>query len=123
MDDFDYSLTLDLFNLGINKIQIKQSHCPRTVSAIEKILPIHSRGLKRSETFTINTNIKTRAENQKQSFSQGEIGVDPSSGNLIVFLDDQGLDKPLNLLGNILNLENINNVKLTQGLEIRSTSQ
>ncbi len=123
MGEVDYSLILDLFNFGTCEIQINKSHCPRTISAIEKVLPIRSRGLKRSGKFTINTNIKTRVENQKQSFSQGEIGVDPSSGNLIIFLDDQGLDKPLNLLGNILNLENIDNVKLTQGLEIRYMSQ
>lgn len=121
MGEVEYSLILDLFNLGICKIQINKSHCPRTVSAIEKILPIQSRGLKRSGKFTINTNLKTRSENQKQAFSQGEIGVDPSSGNLIIFLDDQDLDKPQNLLGKIDDLDKITLVKLSQGLEIKSS--
>ncbi|MCE7733642.1 MAG: hypothetical protein GPJ54_02110, partial [Candidatus Heimdallarchaeota archaeon] len=97
MSDIEYSLILNLFELGSCKIQINQSHCPRTVSAIEKILPIRSRGLKRSGKFIINTNLTTRAENQKQSFSQGEIGVDPSSGNLTIFLENIDLDKPQNL--------------------------
>ena len=122
MDDFNYTLILDLFDFGQFEIQINKSHCPGTVYAIKKTLPIRSRGMKRSGKFTINTDLKTRSENQRKLFNAGEIGVDPSSGNLIIFLEKLELDKPLNLLGNIVTFEKINSIRLTQGLEIRSIS-
>lgn len=120
MSDFDYSLILDLFNLGTCEIQIHQSHCPRTVMAIEGMLPIGSRGLKRGSKFTITTDLTTRAENEKLSFDKGQISVDPSSGNITIFLETTDLATPQNLLGKIDDLERLNEVKLSQGLEIRS---
>ena len=119
MEEIEYSLILDLFELGSWIIHVNKSHCPRTISTIENILPIRSRGLKRSGKFIINTDFTTQAENQKKSFDFGEISVDTSSGNLTIYLEKCDLDKPENLLGYIVNLEKINSVKLTQGLEIR----
>lgn len=119
----DYVLFLDLFDLGIFAININKSHCPRTVAAIQKIIPIKSRGIKQSGKFTITSNLKTRIENETKTFKEGDVSVDPSSGNIIVYLQNIEIQKSQILFGNIDEFEDLNNIKLTKGLEIRSSSE
>ncbi|MHA2029781.1 MAG: cyclophilin-like fold protein [Candidatus Kariarchaeaceae archaeon] len=123
MSEHDYELILDLFDKGSFVFKIRKSHCPRTVTALEKLLPLRSRGIKKSGKFTITSNLSVRKENDRKSFDPGDISVDPSSGNLTIHFESVESPTSLTYLGKINELNWIEKVKLTQGLEIRTIQE
>ncbi|OLS28567.1 MAG: hypothetical protein HeimC2_06240 [Candidatus Heimdallarchaeota archaeon LC_2] len=103
-------------DIGDFPLLIFGNHCPRTFDAIINELPIKSRGLKKSGKFIITTQIKTKMENEKSSFLEGDVSLDPSSGNISVHLTNNDISKNENYIGKIDDLDGFEKIKLGKGV-------
>ena len=74
--------------------------------------------MKKSGKFIIPTQIQTKVENGKSSFLEGDVSLDPSSGNICIHLIHSDNNKIENHIGKIENLDGFEMIKLSKGVMI-----
>ena len=95
-------LKLKLIGVGDYDFILNRYIAPMSIDEIYHKCPLKSRGVKKNGKLTLLTSLKLREENSMREFNIGDISVDPSSGQITIYLQDNfEISKSENYLGNI----------------------
>ncbi len=116
-----YPIKLTLHGIGEIEIELRRTLAPRTISTILNSLPMNTRAIKRNSEFHIPLHgVRVGPEHEKCVFDKGDVGFDPRSSELIVFLSDEPSTlNPFNLIGKVSKgLEFAEKARLSVGVSV-----
>ena len=95
-------LMLKLIGVGDYEFILNRYIAPMSIDEVYHKCPLKSRGVKRNGKLTLLTSLKLREENSMREFNRGDISVNPSSGQITIYLQDNfEISQSENYLGNI----------------------
>ena len=95
-------LNLEIKDSIMLGVIFKTMYAPRTIKRITNLLPSSAPATKLNYGLAfIIEGLSVPGEYQKKNFAKGEIGIEVSSGNIVLFLEDIELDENYNFLGGI----------------------
>ena len=94
-------IQVKIVGLGIYTGELIRTQAPISVQNFSNALPIKGRGFLQETRLILANSLKARPEGVITNFAKGDISLDPSSGNISIFLADTTLDHPENHLGQI----------------------
>tara|TARA_B100000287_G_scaffold417259_1_gene452867 strand:+ start:878 stop:1246 length:369 start_codon:yes stop_codon:yes gene_type:complete len=114
-------LKLKLIGVGDYDFILNRYIAPMSIDEIYHKCPLKSRGVKRNGKLTLLTSLKLREENSMREFKKGDISVNPSSGQITIYLEDNfGISQSENYLGNIGEEINYEMLPSSMGVLIKS---
>ena len=114
-------LKLKLIGVGDYEFILNRYIAPLSIDEVFHKCPLKSRGVKRNGKLTLLTSLKLREENSMKEFNRGDISVDPSSGQITIYLQDNfEISQSENYLGNIGDEINYEMLPTSMGVLIKS---
>lgn len=114
-------LMLKLIGVGDYEFILNRYIAPMSIDEVYHKCPLKSRGVKRNGKLTLLTSLKLREENSMREFKKGDISVNPSSGQITIYLEDNfGISQSENYLGNIGEEINYEMLPNSMGVLIKS---
>ena len=81
-------MKLKLIGVGDYEFMLNRYIAPMSIDEVYHKCPLKSRGVKRNGKLTLLTSLKLREENSMREFNRGDISVNPSSGQISIYLQD-----------------------------------
>ena len=114
-------LMLKLIGVGDYEFILNRYIAPMSIDEVYHKCPLKSRGVKRNGKLTLLTSLKLREENSMREFNRGDISVNPSSGQISIYLQDNfEISQSENYLGNIGEEINYEMLPTSMGVLIKS---
>ena len=114
-------LMLKLIGVGDYEFILNRYIAPMSIDEVYHKCPLKSRGVKRNGKLTLLTSLKLREENSMREFNRGDISVNPSSGQITIYLQDNfEISQSENYLGNIGEEINYEMLPNSMGVLIKS---
>ncbi len=114
-------LMLRLIGVGDYEFILNRYIAPMSIDEVYHKCPLKSRGVKRNGKLTLLTSLKLREENSMREFNRGDISVNPSSGQITIYLQDNfEISQSENYLGNIGEEINYEMLPTSMGVLIKS---
>ncbi|MGA0277097.1 MAG: hypothetical protein ACO3LF_04265 [Candidatus Kariarchaeum pelagius] len=114
-------LMLRLIGIGDYEFILNRYIAPISIDEVYHKCPLKSRGVKRNGKLTLLTSLKLREENSMREFNRGDISVNPSSGQITIYLQDNfEISQSENYLGNIGEELNYEMLPTSMGVLIKS---
>ena len=114
-------LMLRLIGVGDYEFILNRYIAPMSIDEIYHKCPLKSRGVKINGKLTLLTSLKLREENSMREFNRGDISVNPSSGQITIYLQDNfEISQSENYLGNIGEELNYEMLPASMGVLIKS---
>ena len=114
-------LMLKLIGVGDYEFILNRYIAPMSIDEVYHKCPLKSRGVKRNGKLTLLTSLKLREENSMREFNRGDISVNPSSGQITIYLQDNfEISQSENYLGNIGEEINYEMLPTSMGVLIKS---
>jgi len=114
-------LMLRLIGIGDYEFILNRYIAPISIDEVYHKCPLKSRGVKRNGKLTLLTSLKLREENSMRKFNRGDISVNPSSGQITIYLQDNfEISQSENYLGNIGEELNYEMLPTSMGVLIKS---
>ncbi len=114
-------LMLRLIGIGDYEFILNRYIAPMSIDEVYHKCPLKSRGVKRNGKLTLLTSLKLREENSMREFNRGDISVNPSSGQITIYLQDNfEISQSENYLGNIGEELNYEMLPTSMGVLIKS---
>ena len=114
-------LKLKLIGVGDYEFILNRYIAPMSIDEVYHKCPLKSRGVKRNGKLTLLTSLKLREENSMREFNRGDISVNPSSGQITIYLQDNfEISQSENYLGNIGEEINYEMLPNSMGVLIKS---
>ena len=114
-------LMLRLIGIGDYEFILNRYIAPISIDEVYHKCPLKSRGVKRNGKLTLLTSLKLREENSMREFNRGDISVNPSSGQITIYLQDNfEISQSENYLGNIGKEINYEMLPTSMGVLIKS---
>ena len=114
-------LKLKLIGIGDYEFILNRYIAPMSIDEVYHKCPLKSRGVKRNGKLTLLTSLKLREENSMREFNRGDISVNPSSGQITIYLQDNfEISQSENYLGNIGEELNYEMLPASMGVLIKS---
>lgn len=114
-------LMLKLIGVGDYEFILNRYIAPMSIDEVYHKCPLKSRGVKRNGKLTLLTSLKLREENSMREFNSGDISVNPSSGQITIYLQDNfEISQSENYLGNIGKEINYEMLPNSMGVLIKS---
>ncbi|MEL0164188.1 MAG: hypothetical protein VW886_04350 [Candidatus Heimdallarchaeota archaeon] len=114
-------LMLRLIGIGDYEFILNRYIAPMSIDEVYHKCPLKSRGVKRNGKLTLLTSLKLREENSMREFNRGDISVNPSSGQITIYLQDNfEISQSENYLGNIGEELNYEMLPASMGVLIKS---
>ena len=114
-------LMLRLIGIGDYEFILNRYIAPMSIDEVYHKCPLKSRGVKRNGKLTLLTSLKLREENSMREFNRGDISVNPSSGQITIYLQDNfEISQSENYLGNIGEEINYEMLPTSMGVLIKS---
>lgn len=114
-------LMLRLIGVGDYEFILNRYIAPMSIDEVYHKCPLKSRGVKRNGKLTLLTSLKLREENSMREFNRGDISVNPSSGQITIYLQDNfEISQSENYLGNIGEELNYEMLPTSMGVLIKS---
>ena len=114
-------LKLKLIGVGDYDFILNRYIAPMSIDEVYHKCPLKSRGVKRNGKLTLLTSLKLREENSMREFNRGDISVNPSSGQITIYLQDNfEISQSENYLGNIGEEINYEMLPTSMGVLIKS---
>ena len=114
-------LMLKLIGVGDYEFILNRYIAPMSIDEVYHKCPLKSRGVKRNGKLTLLTSLKLREENSMREFNRGDISVNPSSGQITIYLQDNfEISQSENYLGNIGEEINYEILPTSMGVLIKS---
>lgn len=114
-------LMLKLIGVGDYEFILNRYIAPMSIDEVYHKCPLKSRGVKRNGKLTLLTSLKLREENSMREFNRGDISVNPSSGQITIYLQDNfEISQSENYLGNIGKEINYEMLPTSMGVLIKS---
>ena len=114
-------LMLRLIGVGDYEFILNRYIAPMSIDEVYHKCPLKSRGVKRNGKLTLLTSLKLREENSMREFNRGDISVNPSSGQITIYLQDNfEISQSENYLGNIGEELNYEMLPASMGVLIKS---
>ena len=114
-------LMLRLIGIGDYEFILNRYIAPMSIDEVYHKCPLKSRGVKRNGKLTLLTSLKLREENSMREFNRGDISVNPSSGQITIYLQDNfEISQSENYLGNIGKEINYEMLPTSMGVLIKS---
>lgn len=114
-------LMLKLIGVGDYEFILNRYIAPMSIDEVYHKCPLKSRGVKRNGKLTLLTSLKLREENSMREFNRGDISVNPSSGQITIYLQDNfEISQSENYLGNIGEELNYEMLPTSMGVLIKS---
>ena len=114
-------LMLKLIGVGDYEFILNRYIAPMSIDEVYHKCPLKSRGVKRNGKLTLLTSLKLREENSVREFNRGDISVNPSSGQITIYLQDNfEISQSENYLGNIGEELNYEMLPTSMGVLIKS---
>ena len=114
-------LMLKLIGVGDYEFILNRYVAPMSIDEVYHKCPLKSRGVKRNGKLTLLTSLKLREENSMREFNRGDISVNPSSGQITIYLQDNfEISQSENYLGNIGKEINYEMLPNSMGVLIKS---
>lgn len=114
-------LMLRLIGIGDYEFILNRYIAPISIDEVYHKCPLKSRGVKRNGKLTLLTSLKLREENSMREFNRGDISVNPSSGQITIYLQDNfEISQSENYLGNIGEEINYEMLPNSMGVLIKS---
>ena len=114
-------LMLKLIGVGDYEFILNRYIAPMSIDEVYHKCPLKSRGVKRNGKLTLLTSLKLREENSMREFNSGDISVNPSSGQITIYLQDNfEISQSENYLGNIGKEINYEMLPTSMGVLIKS---
>jgi hypothetical protein len=114
-------LMLKLIGVGDYEFILNRYIAPMSIDEVYHKCPLKSRGVKRNGKLTLLTSLKLREENSMREFNRGDISVNPSSGQITIYLQDNfEVSQSENYLGNIGEEINYEILPTSMGVLIKS---
>ena len=114
-------LILKLIGVGDYEFILNRYIAPMSIEEVYHKCPLKSRGVKRNGKLTLLTSLKLREENSMREFNRGDISVNPSSGQITIYLQDNiEISQSENYLGNIGEEINYEMLPNSMGVLIKS---
>ena len=114
-------LMLKLIGVGDYEFILNRYIAPMSIDEVYHKCPLKSRGVKRNGKLTLLTSLKLREENSIREFNSGDISVNPSSGQITIYLQDNfEISQSENYLGNIGKEINYEMLPNSMGVLIKS---
>ena len=114
-------LMLKLIGVGDYEFILNRYIAPMSIDEIYHKCPLKSRGVKINGKLTLLTSLKLREENSMREFNKGDISVNPSSGQITIYLQDNfEISQSENYLGNIGEELNYEMLPASMGVLIKS---
>ena len=114
-------LKLRLIGVGDYEFILNRYIAPMSIDEVYHKCPLKSRGVKRNGKLTLLTSLKLREENSMREFNRGDISVNPSSGQITIYLQDNfEISQSENYLGNIGEEINYEMLPTSMGVLIKS---
>ena len=114
-------LMLKLIGVGDYEFILNRYIAPMSIDEVYHKCPLKSRGVKRNGKLTLLTSLKLREENSMREFNRGDISVNPSSGQITIYLQDNfEISQSENYLGNIGEELNYEMLPASMGVLIKS---
>ena len=114
-------LILKLIGVGDYEFILNRYIAPMSIDEVYHKCPLKSRGVKRNGKLTLLTSLKLREENSMREFNRGDISVNPSSGQITIYLQDNfEISQSENYLGNIGEEINYEMLPTSMGVLIKS---
>ena len=114
-------LMLKLIGVGDYEFILNRYIAPMSIDEVYHKCPLKSRGVKRNGKLTLLTSLKLREENSMRKFNSGDISVNPSSGQITIYLEDNfEISQSENYLGNIGKEINYEMLPTSMGVLIKS---
>ena len=114
-------LMLKLIGVGDYEFILNRYIAPMSIDEVYHKCPLKSRGVKRNGKLTLLTSLKLREENSVREFNRGDISVNPSSGQITIYLQDNfEISQSENYLGNIGEEINYEMLPTSMGVLIKS---
>ena len=114
-------LILKLIGVGDYEFILNRYIAPMSIDEVYHKCPLKSRGVKRNGKLTLLTSLKLREENSMREFNRGDISVNPSSGQITIYLQDNfEISQSENYLGNIGKEINYEMLPTSMGVLIKS---
>ena len=115
------TLILKLIGIGDYEFILNRYIAPMSIDEVYHKCPLKSRGVKRNGKLTLLTSLKLREENSMREFNRGDISVNPSSGQITIYLQDNfEISQSENYLGNIGEELNYEMLPASMGVLIKS---
>lgn len=112
---------LRLIGIGDYEFILNRYIAPISIDEVYHKCPLKSRGVKRNGKLTLLTSLKLREENSMREFNRGDISVNPSSGQITIYLQDNfEISQSENYLGNIGEELNYEMLPTSMGVLIKS---
>ena len=114
-------LKLKLIGVGDYEFILNRYIAPMSINEVYHKCPLKSRAVKRNGKLTLLTSLKLREENSMREFNSGDISVNPSSGQITIYLQDNfEISQSENYLGNIGKEINYEMLPNSMGVLIKS---
>ena len=114
-------LMLRLIGIGDYEFILNRYIAPMSIDEVYHKCPLKSRRVKRNGKLTLLTSLKLREENSMREFNRGDISVNPSSGQITIYLQDNfEISQSENYLGNIGEEINYEMLPTSMGVLIKS---
>ena len=114
-------LILKLIGVGDYEFILNRYIAPMSIEEVYHKCPLKSRGVKGNGKLILLTSLKLREENSMREFNKGDISVNPSSGQITIYLQDNiEISQSENYLGNIGEEINYEMLPNSMGVLIKS---
>ena len=114
-------LILKLIGVGDYEFILNRYIAPMSIEEVYHKCPLKSRGVKGNGKLILLTSLKLREENSMREFNRGDISVNPSSGQITIYLQDNfEISQSENYLGNIGEELNYEMLPTSMGVLIKS---
>lgn len=114
-------MKLKLIGVGDYEFMLNRYIAPMSIDEVYHKCPLKSKGVKRNGKLTLLTSLKLREENSMRKFNSGDISVNPSSGQITIYLEDNfEISQSENYLGNIGEKINYEMLPNSMGVLIKS---
>lgn len=114
-------LILKLIGVGDYEFILNRYIAPMSIEEVYHKCPLKSRGVKGNGKLILLTSLKLREENSMREFNRGDISVNPSSGQITIYLQDNiEISQSENYLGNIGEEINYEMLPNSMGVLIKS---